>query len=291
MRVCLACGGSFHRDSWLCPECGHEPSCVGGYVSFAPELSEANDGFPAGAHEHLFRAEPGHFWFRSRNKIILWALRKHFPDARNFFEIGCGTGFVLLGIRSAFQNIELYGSEIYRQGLQFAERRVPDAMLYQMDASHIPFRDHFDVIGAFDVLEHIEDDQSALTEMFKAVKKESGGIIVTVPQHNSLWSVVDEFSRHFRRYSAPELKAKAERAGFHVLKMSSFMSLTLPLLVAARLRQRNVKVKDFDPLSEFRVPRAINSALEAVLSLEREAIQRGLRWPAGSSLLLVARAR
>ena len=291
MRVCLACGGSLCQDSWLCPECGHEPTPVGGYVSFAPELSEANDGFPADAHERLFQAEPGHFWFRSRNKIILWALRKYFQDARNFFEIGCGTGFVLRGIRSAFPNIELYGSEIFERGLHFAERRVPEAVLYQMDARHIPFQDHFDVVGAFDVLEHIEDDQSVLDEMFKAVKEKSGGIIVTVPQHNSLWSVVDEFSCHVRRYSAPELRAKAERSGFRILKISSFMSLTLPLLVAARLKQRNVKVKDFDPLSEFRVPRAVNSVLESLLSVERMAIKCGLRWPAGASLLLVARVR
>jgi SAM-dependent methyltransferase len=254
-------------------------------------LSTASDGFPVAAHEHLFRAEPGHFWFNSRNKVILWALRKYFPNARNFFEIGCGTGFVLQGIRSSFQNIELYGSEIYTQGLQFAKRRVADATLYQMDARHIPFRDHFDVIGAFDVLEHIEDDQATITEMLKAVKKEGGGIIVAVPQHDSLWSVVDEFSCHFRRYSAKELRAKAEHAGFHVLKMTSFMSLTLPLLVAARLKQRNVQVKDFDPLSEFRVRRPVNSVLEAVLHIERMAIQSGLRFPAGSSLLLVAKTR
>jgi SAM-dependent methyltransferase len=291
MRVCLACGVNFLRDSWLCPECGHEPSLLGGHVSFAPELSQVNDGFPAGAHEHLFRVEPGHFWFRSRNKIILWALRKYFPDAGNFFEIGCGTGFVLRGIRSAYRDIELYGSEIYERGLQFAERRVPDATLYQMDASHIPFRDHFDVIGAFDVLEHIEDDQSALTEMFKAVKKESGGIIVTVPQHDSLWSVVDEFSCHFRRYSASELRCKAEKSGFRVVRMSSFMSLTLPLFVAARLKQRKVKIKDFDPLSEFRVPSAVNAVLEVLLRTEQMAIKGGLNWPVGSSLLLVARAR
>jgi SAM-dependent methyltransferase len=264
---------------------------VGRYVSFAPELSKASDGFPAGAHEHLFQVEAEHFWFSSRNKIILWALEKYFPNASSFFEIGCGTGFVLQGIHSAFPNVELHGSEIYNQGLQFAERRVPTATLYQMDARHIPFRNHFDVIGAFDVLEHIEDDRSVLAEMFNAAKGESGGIVITVPQHDALWSVVDEFSCHFRRYSAPELRAKVEASGFRILRMSSFMSLTLPLLIAARLKQRNVKVKDFDPLSEFRVPRAANRMLEAVLTVERMAIKCGLSWPAGSSLLLVAGAK
>jgi SAM-dependent methyltransferase len=291
MKVCLSCRRGFQHDSWLCPNCGHEPGRSEGNLSFAPELSRESDGFPAGAHEHLFEAESDHFWFSSRNKIILWALEKYFPNAGSFFEIGCGTGFVLQGIRSAFPNVELHGSEIYNQGLRFAKRRVPTAMLYQMDARHIPFRNHFDVIGAFDVLEHIEDDQSVLTEMLNAVKEESGGIIITVPQHDALWSVVDEFSCHFRRYSAPELRAKVEASGFRLLRMSSFMSLTLPLLIAARLKQRSVKVADFDPLSEFRVPRPINSALEAVLTVERMAIKCGVRWPAGSSLLLVASAK
>ena len=291
MKVCLSCGSGFCRDSWLCPKCGHVPSSAGGYPAFAPQLAEANDGFPIAAHERLFQAEPGHFWFNSRNRLILWALRKYFPHANSFFELGCGTGFVLQGIHSAFSTIELYGSEIYAEGLQFAHRRVPGAQLYQMDARHIPFRDHFDVLGAFDVLEHIQDDQSVITEMFNAAKKRSGGIIITVPQHASLWSVVDEFSCHFRRYSAKELRAKAEQAGFRVLKITSFMSLTLPLLVLARLKQRNVMVKDFDPLSEFRIPKLLNHMLEAMLSVERMAIESGLRLPAGGSLLLVARVK
>ena len=291
MKVCLSCGHGVRQDSWLCSQCGHEPAKSDGYVSFAPEFARANDGFPIAAHEHLFQAEHGHFWFNSRNRIILWAFQKYFPQANNFFELGCGTGFVLQGIHSAFPTVELYGSEIYTQGLQFAHRRVPDAQLYQMDARHIPFRDHFEVLGAFDVLEHIEDDQSVMTQMFNAAKKQRGGIIITVPQHASLWSVVDEFSCHCRRYSANELQDKAEQAGFRVLKITSFMSFTLPLLVLARLKQRNVKVKDFDPLSEFRIPKLVNSMLEAMLSVERTAIEAGLRLPAGGSLLLVARVK
>jgi 2-polyprenyl-3-methyl-5-hydroxy-6-metoxy-1,4-benzoquinol methylase len=267
-----------------------QPEVSGGFLSFAPALSRTSDGFPAGAHEYLFQAEQDHFWFRSRNKIIFWALAKYFRDAVNLLEIGCGTGYVLQGIHSVFPGVELHGSEIYNQGLQFAAQRVPEASLYQMDARHIPFRDHFDVIGAFDVLEHVEDDQSVLSEMFKAVKKRRGGIVITVPQHQFLWSVADEFSCHFRRYSQSELRSKAEKAGFRVLKMTSFMSFTLPLLVAARAKRRHVTVKDFDPLFEFRLPKSFNAFLYTVLTVERAVLQCGIRLPFGSSLLMVARA-
>lgn len=290
MKVCLTCGFEFNGNTWSCPDCGRHPARAGGYLSFAPALAEISDGFPPGAHEHLFQAEQGHFWFQSRNKIVLWSLAQYFANATTFLEIGCGTGFVLYGVHSDFPQIELHGSEVYERALQFAQHRVPGANFYQMDARHIPFSDHFDAIGAFDVLEHVEDDQSVLTEMFKAVKKPGGGIIITVPQHRFLWSVVDEFSCHFRRYSAPELRAKVEKSGFRVVKMTSFMTLTLPLLFSARLRQRRVAVQDFDPLSEFRIPSAVNHVLESVLAFELAAVKFGLKWPIGSSLLLVAKA-
>ena len=63
------------------------------------------------------------------------------------------------------------------------------------------------MIGAFDVLEHIADDELVLSQMHQAVRK-GGGIILTVPQHSFLWSEIDEYSRHVRRYSVSELKLK-----------------------------------------------------------------------------------
>ena len=289
MKVCLSCGQSFQQISWLCPRCGQHPARIGTYLSFSPELSEANEGFPADAHERLFQLEAEHFWFRARNRIISWALAKYFPSAKSFFEIGCGNGFVLSGIRSAHAQMELCGSEIYGRALTFAAKRVPDAALYQIDATRIPFQDHFDVIGAFDVLEHIPNDVLVLKEMHKAVRKDGGGIILTVPQHTFLWSVVDEFSCHFRRYSAKELRTKVEQARFRVLTMTSFMSLLLPLMFAVRWKNRKQSLKNFDPESEFRLPTVINTALDAILNVERATIARGVRWPAGGSLLLVAR--
>ena len=222
--------------------------------------------------------------------MILWALAKYFPDAKNFLEIGCGNGFVLAGIRSEHPDIELSGSEIYGRGLHFTAKRVPSAALYQIDATRIPFHDHFDVIGAFDVLEHIRDDERVLKEMHNAVRNKGGGILLSVPQHAFLWSVVDEFSCHFRRYSAQELSTKVEQAGFRISTITSFMSFVLPLMIAARWQRKKQSVKDFDPGSEFRLPGVINKTLEAVLDVERATIAGGMRWPASGSLLLVARA-
>ena len=72
---------------------------LGGHLAFAPELAEKSEGFDASSFGRLAELELGSFWFRSRNRLLCWALEHYFPDATNFLEIGCGTGFVLAGIK------------------------------------------------------------------------------------------------------------------------------------------------------------------------------------------------
>ena len=202
-------------------------------------------------------------------------------------EIGCGTGFVLSAIEKAFPKMELCGSEIHSAGLAFAGKRVAKATLFQMDARRLPFADEFDLIGAFDVLEHIVDDEAVLAQMYRAVRK-GGGIILTVPQHPSLWSRTDEHARHVRRYTAGELKGKVTDAGFKLERVTSFVSLLLPLFMVSRLRARQAEA-DFDVGAELQIGSVMNGILERVLDIERFLIRGGLSIPAGSSLLLVAR--
>jgi len=70
--------------------------------------------------------------------------------------------------------MRLAGSEIFSAGLAFVAMRVPSAAFYQMDARNIPFRDEFDIIGAFDVLEHIEDDVAVIDQVAKALRPGGG---------------------------------------------------------------------------------------------------------------------
>ena len=142
-----------------------------------------------------------------RNALIQWALGNYFPNAESFFEIGCGTGYVLAGIRENFPRMRLVGSDIFTDGLVFAKARLPGVELYQMDARRIFFECEFDVVGAFDVLEHLVEDESALAQMFNAARP-GGGLLVTVPQQRYLWSASDQFAMHQRRYSRAELRAK-----------------------------------------------------------------------------------
>jgi len=231
--------------------------------------------------------EERHFWFRSRNQLLVWALERHFPKAQSFLDIGCRTGFVLSAINRKLPSLHLYGSELRGEDLAHVSRQLQQAEFFQMDARRISFENRFDVIGAFDVLEHIREDELALSQMHRAVKT-GGGLILTVPQHPRLWSRIDELSHHFRRYSAAELKVKAERAGFETVLTTSFCSLLLPFFIISRFR----KSLDHEKLAgEFKLNSAVNSAFEAVLGVERRVIQAGFCFPIGSSLLLVARKK
>ncbi len=91
-----------------------------------------------------------------------------------------------------------------------------------------------------------------------------------------------------RRYKTRELKEKAERAGFSVIRLTSFVSLLLPLLILSRFKQRFTG-EEVDPSTEFNISSLINTTLEKILNGERTMIRAGLSFPAGGSLLLVAR--
>jgi SAM-dependent methyltransferase len=288
MKHCLFCLDNFESSTWLCPHCGNQPYERNNFLTFTPEL-DCNEGFDPALYSQLASIEAKHFWFRARNELIAWALQTYFPQAQNMLEIGCGTGFVLSGLQERFPHLALAGSEIFTEGLIFAAERLRAMPLYQMDARKIPFRDEFDVIGAFDVLEHIGEDQEVLAQMRMAVTESKGGILLTVPQHPFLWSQSDEMAHHVRRYFAKELREKVERAGFQVLCATSFVSLLFPLVILSRCVLS--KARPEDPYAEFRISGAANACFEKMMQLERATIKAGVSYAYGSSLLMIARVR
>jgi SAM-dependent methyltransferase len=286
MKRCLRCYTRFESDGWRCPSCGHDPPTNGRTVLFAPEAEGSADGFDPGSFEHLPAIEERSFWFRSRNELIVWALRRYAPSAQSVLELGCGTGFVLAGIQRALPYLELAGSELHQAGLVTAEARVPKAAFYQMDARAIPFVEEFDVIGAFDVIEHVDQDELVLAEAFRALRP-GGVLLITVPQHRWLWSDADDYAHHKRRYDADDLRRKLSRAGYAVARSTSFVSLLLPVLAVSRWRQRK-GLEQFDPLAEYGQRPLVDSTLGWIMGLERTSIELGLSLPAGGSLLVVA---
>ncbi len=285
MIRCPSCFATYASTLRACPHCAHAATQVDGVAAWAPEMAVSGEGFKAEYFATLASLEARNFWFRGRNALIVWAMKRYFPQTRSFLEVGCGTGYVLSGIASAFPDAALVGSELYSDALRFAAQRVPRAEFMQMDARRIPYEDEFDAIGAFDVIEHIEQDEQVLGAMVRALRP-GGGLLLTVPQHPWLWSVSDDYACHVRRYTARELHAKVRAAGLRVLRSTSFVSFLLPAMLASR--RRGSVGRSFDPVDELRIGAAANGALHAVLEAEVAMIRMGLSFPVGGSRLIVA---
>lgn len=285
LKLCSFCGSVHNSENFNCPVCMRGPEIIQGFESFSPELAQFNNSFDPALYNILAEVEEKNFWFRSRNELLIWTLGKYFPNTENMLEIGCGTGFVLAGIKKRFPELSLYGSDIYISGLKFAHERIKKAQLFQMDSRRIPFVEEFDIIGAFDVLEHIEEDEVVLSQIHKALKK-NGGMILTVPQHPSLWSHTDELACHVCRYDAGDLRKKVLQSGFEILRATSFVSFLLPTAVLSR---KIFKKSKSTAENEFNIGNDINYIFQRIMDLERLFIKKGISFHCGLSLLIAAR--
>ncbi len=204
-------------------------------------------------------------------------------------EIGCGNGNILSYLKKRTQ-LQLTGGDLFMEGLRTCRGQV-DIPLYQVDATLLPFRDYFDIIGMFDVLEHIEDDERVLEECRKALK-EQGRLVLTVPACPALWGPFDEFSHHQRRYTRRDLREKLEQAGFAIERAPHFMFFLFPLLYAARfLKRRLGRSGGADPDQipyDLRTVPVINGLSLRLLRLEK-LLLRYVDLPFGTSMLVVAR--
>ena len=246
--------------------------------------SNHNKFFTPSSFDKLAEMESGHWWFRSRNRILLWVLKKYVGKFANFLEVGCGTGFVIQAVQEHNPKAVLCGSDYFEEGLVHARKRMPSINFTQQDVRKMDEEDLYDVIGAFDVIEHINKDELVLSNLSRALKSR-GTLLVTVPQHRWLWSVVDEHACHVRRYTRGELVRKVTRSGFTVEYMTSFVSLLVPVMWLNRLRASRT---NFDSMDEFRISSWLNKLLEIIMFIELGLIKIGIKLPFGGSLLLLA---
>lgn len=260
-----------------------------GFKAYAPSLAYDNDGFSAKSFEYLYESENQSFWFRSRNEVIRILAKRFLPQkAENFLEIGCGTGYVLSGLKKAFPEINFMGSEIHINGLHYAKKRNPDIEFIQLDARSMPFESSLDAIGAFDVIEHITEDSLVLENCYKALKP-GGQLFITVPQYQFMWSYLDDQAMHKRRYSKKELVDKVRAAGFEINYCGGFVFALFPLMLLSRVWKGNQAPSNNVPVDELNPGKGINKVLRNIMRIDEWFIRQGITLPWGGSLVLVGR--
>jgi SAM-dependent methyltransferase len=298
-RLCPACGvaEAIPPDAplwplgWRCTICGEAVPVGDGIPQYVASATNSANGFDSAAFDRLARSEKGHFWFEPRNRLLVGLADRFFPQARGYLEIGCGTGAVLAPMAASRRWSRLAGADMHPAGLVHARRRLGGrAELVQLDARKIPARAAFDLVGAFDVLEHIPEDDAVMREVHAALVP-GGGFLAAVPQHPALWSKVDVASGHIRRYRRGELEDKLRRAGFDILFSTSYASTVLPLMFVSRFQLWRRGSEDVHEVArrELDIHPALNAGLRRMLDLEVALSLRGFCWPAGGSRVIVAR--
>jgi len=232
-------------------------------------------------------AERSHFWFQARNRVlrtIILPLRDSLPADPRVLEIGCGTGNTLRVLRAVFPSATLLGMDLFAEGLRYARAETGTALI-QARIEAFPFTTRFHLVGLFDVLEHIEDDRTALGAIRNQLTP-GGVLVVTVPAGMHLWSAFDVEAHHCRRYSRAVLSERLEAAGFELRYISSFMTAIYPLVwLSRRLRRPSSGTA---ATSELQPATWMNAAAGLALEPERWLLRAGRTLPFGTSLVAVA---
>jgi len=237
-------------------------------------------------YQQMAELDDRHWWYRARRKIIADLIRREarLPASAQILEIGCGTGHNL-AMLSGFGHVE--GLELDEEARALSEKRLGRKVMSSPlpELAGVPDR-HYDLIGAFDVIEHIDDDHAALASI--ATKLKPGGMfMMTVPAHQWMWSAHDAVNHHKRRYSRRSLKALINGSPLQLKRVGYFNSLLFPLAVAERAAS---KLRGKEEADVTLPPAPLNMMLEKVFTAERHLVGR-LPLPPGLSLFAVASAR
>jgi SAM-dependent methyltransferase len=242
--------------------------------------------YPEGAHARCAELEDRSAWFAHRNRAVLAAVRRYPPESGPIFDVGAGNGFVATALeRAGFPTVAIEPSS---EGALAAVRREVANVVCGVLPSDAFRHETAGAIGMFDVIEHIEDDRGTLAAL-RPYLRPGGRLYLTTPAYPWLWSDVDEFSGHYRRYTVPQLREVVEAAGYRV-DYATYIFWAVPpvLFLTRRFRRRNAP----PPAGEHTLGGSlVRRAVEWGFGVETPWIARGRAIPFGGSCLLVASGR
>jgi SAM-dependent methyltransferase len=236
-------------------------------------------------YETMAELDQRHWWYRARRQVIAALIRRLVrpPVQARILEIGCGTGHNL-AMLGQFGHVDAL--ELDEEARSVAEQRLGRSVMSAPLPEIAGVADrHYDLVGAFDVIEHIDDDHAALQSIADKIKP-GGKLVMTVPAHQWMWSAHDVVNHHKRRYSKASLGKLVEGSPLRLERIGYFNSLLFPVAVAERLAS---KARGKDEADLTLPPAPLNAALERAFAAERHLIGR-VPLPPGLSLFAVASA-
>lgn len=240
-------------------------------------------------YENNYRFERSHWWFRGRRRIIdylgnLFIWKKH--KERNILAIGCGTGAELEFLSKLG---DVTGIDYSQDAVDYCKKNNTVKVL-QGDATSLPFQDDtFDLVVAFDVLEHIKDDKKAVSDIFRVLKPE-GYLYLTVPAFQFLWSYNDDISHHMRRYTKTSLLNLLKSHPSDLIKVSYFNTILFPLVFVIRKAHMLLGSESVNDGDIKETGKVVNTILTNIFALEKYFL-RFANLPFGVSLLCILRKK
>jgi 2-polyprenyl-3-methyl-5-hydroxy-6-metoxy-1,4-benzoquinol methylase len=237
-------------------------------------------------YDNFYRLEDKHWWFQGRKEIVMKLIEKYYKTKKDsmVLDIGCGTGMMV-------KNLLKYGNVLAMdkdaRAIEYAKSKAPEAnFLLGYFPENYP-EGKFDLITAFDVMEHIDDDEKSF-EVVTALLKPGGIFVATVPAYNFLWTAHDEVNFHKRRYSKKDLAEKIIKTGLVIRKISYYNSFLFVPGVTIKM------FKKFTPFNKTKIdlgnnlpPAFLNRILQEIFSLEKFYLSR-FNLPFGISLIAIA---
>lgn len=237
-------------------------------------------------YARMAEREKTYWWHLGRLRIVQTYINRAVTNKKKvkLLNVGCGTGGTI-DVLEQFGTVD--NVDISKDAIDFMKKHGYKRITKVTDIK-LPFNGKtYDVVGAFDVLEHIEDHVGALKE-WSRVLKEDGAIVLTVPAYQWLWSDHDVSLHHKRRYTVGRLKQAAKEAGLKPTKLSYAIVFSLPLVVSFRVLNKVLGRKTDSETSYVNVPNWVNDLFSNLLYGEAKA-HRYLRFPAGTTVVAILR--
>lgn len=219
------------------------------YLSQPSSVSMADDWFDV--------ANLDHFWIKRRFEVFRQLLRRLDLDPQNLkvAEIGCGNGLVQYQF-SKYYGINVDGFDLNEIALQKSVATEQNLFLYNIHEKKPEYKNYYDLLILFDVIEHINDQIQFVGSALYHLKK--GGILaVNVPALQSLYSDYDLAAGHIRRYNIKSIKLLEKNLTIKKLILTYWGFPLLPILIIRKLilafsKNKNQTVNlGFKPSSNF----------------------------------------
>jgi len=170
---------------------------------------------------------PEHWWYTARESLLRTALGEYVGEPRRVLDVGSADGPSVGWLRTSGKHVSL---DLDPRGLNPGD--------VCGSALALPFGScSFDVVAAFDVVEHCEPESTVMAELVRVLAP-GGRLLLSFPAYQWAWTQFDDFNGHYRRYTRARAVGAVEASGLVVERATyAFMSV-FPMFAAQRLWSR-----------------------------------------------------